>query len=70
MTWTTMLSDESVVELRPNGAELSVKFEDRLEYIKEVMRTRVQESRLQIRAIRKGLTTIIPSPFLDSKIRP
>ena len=32
-----------------------------------MMRARVQESRLQIRAIRKGLTTIIPSPFLDSK---
>jgi len=25
VTWSTMLSDESVVELRPNGAEESVK---------------------------------------------
>ena len=43
-TWSVLLSDqETTVELRPNGKEQRVEYEDRLDYIREALYTRLKE---------------------------
>jgi hypothetical protein len=42
-TWSLTLSDESLVELRDGGKEERVSYEDRIEYIKQVLYMRMKE---------------------------
>ena len=46
-TWTVTLSDqETLVELRENGKDHRVEYEDRLDYIKSALYTRLRECTL------------------------
>jgi hypothetical protein len=65
--FTAMLSNNTVVELKKGGSKLKVIFEDRLDYLQRVITTRLRESFLQIEAIKHGLSSLIPLPFLNSK---
>lgn len=55
-TYTTTLSDFTTIELKKNGAKISVVYEDRHDYIARVVDARVKESALPMQAIKKGLT--------------
>jgi len=59
------LSDKSLQTLLPNGDAIEVTYNNRLEYIKLAERTRLNESSVQIEAIRKGITDVVPEPLLN-----
>ncbi|XP_043941706.1 E3 ubiquitin-protein ligase HECTD3-like isoform X2 [Protopterus annectens] len=60
LTYTTMLSDQRVVDLIPGGSHIPVKYEDRKEFIQLVQKARLQESRKQISAMKAGLVKVVP----------
>ncbi|NWY94234.1 HECD3 ligase, partial [Loxia curvirostra] len=65
LTYTTVLSDQRMVELIPNGSNTAVRYEDRKEFICLVQKARLEESKEQIAAIRAGLLRVVPQPVLD-----
>lgn len=48
LTYTTMLSDQRMVELIPNGSSTVVRYEDRKEFIRLVQKARLEESKEQV----------------------
>ncbi|NWY61054.1 HECD3 ligase, partial [Chionis minor] len=65
LTYTTVLSDQRMVELIPNGSSTVVCYEDRKEFIHLVQKARLEESKEQITAMRAGLLRVVPQPVLD-----
>ncbi|XP_030310729.1 E3 ubiquitin-protein ligase HECTD3 isoform X1 [Calypte anna] len=65
LTYTTVLSDQRMVELIPNGSSTVVRYEDRKEFIRLVQKARLEESKEQIAAMRAGLLHVVPQPVLD-----
>uniref|UniRef100_A0A8C9EIS6 E3 ubiquitin-protein ligase HECTD3 n=1 Tax=Pavo cristatus TaxID=9049 RepID=A0A8C9EIS6_PAVCR len=65
LTYTTVRSDQRVVELIPKGASTVVRFEDRMEFIRLVQKARLEESKEQVAAIRAGLLCVVPQAVLD-----
>ncbi|NXU16140.1 HECD3 ligase, partial [Pardalotus punctatus] len=65
LTYTTVLSDQRMVELIPNGSNTAVRYEDRREFIRLVQKARLEESKEQIAAICAGLLSVVPQPVLD-----
>ncbi|KAF4797115.1 E3 ubiquitin-protein ligase HECTD3 [Turdus rufiventris] len=65
LTYTTVLSDQRMVELIPNGSNTAVRYEDRKEFIRLVQKARLEESKEQIAAMRAGLLLVVPQPVLD-----
>ncbi|XP_054689604.1 E3 ubiquitin-protein ligase HECTD3-like [Grus americana] len=65
LTYTTVLSDQRMVELIPNGSSTAVRYEDRKEFIRLVQKARLEESKEQIAAMRAGLLCVVPQPVLD-----
>ncbi|NXC13448.1 HECD3 ligase, partial [Corythaeola cristata] len=65
LTYTTVLSDQRVVELIPNGSSTVVRYEDRKEFIRLVQKARLEESKEQIAAMRAGLLCVVPQLVLD-----
>eukprot|EP01017_Pseudomicrothorax_dubius_P038535 TRINITY_DN578_c0_g2_i1.p1 TRINITY_DN578_c0_g2~~TRINITY_DN578_c0_g2_i1.p1 ORF type:complete len:332 (+),score=91.58 TRINITY_DN578_c0_g2_i1:84-998(+) len=63
--FVTYLSDGSEYELVPGGKSILVTFERRAEYAELVEKVRLEESRKQAEAIRKGLTLIVPEGLLN-----
>lgn len=53
------------VELIPGGASTAVTWENRGDYVRRVIEMRVQESRIQLEALRRGLGTIVPQNLLS-----
>uniref|UniRef100_A0A8C0V5T7 HECT domain E3 ubiquitin protein ligase 3 n=1 Tax=Cyanistes caeruleus TaxID=156563 RepID=A0A8C0V5T7_CYACU len=64
LTYTTVLSDQRMVELIPNGSNTAVRYEDRKEFIRLVQKARTARSS-SIAAIRAGLLRVVPQPVLD-----
>lgn len=48
LTYTTVLSDQRMVELIPNGSSTVVRYEDRKEFIRLVQKARLEESKEQV----------------------
>lgn len=65
-TFQTVLSDGTVVQLKPRGAQQKVLFDERYDFILRMVQAKVRESNLQIEAIKKGLSALIPLPFLKT----
>ncbi|XP_069594098.1 E3 ubiquitin-protein ligase HECTD3 [Ranitomeya imitator] len=65
LTYTTVLSDQRMVELVPGGSNISVRYEDRLEFIQMVQKARLEESKEQTKAIQAGLLKVVPQAVLD-----
>ncbi|NXY26034.1 HECD3 ligase, partial [Atrichornis clamosus] len=65
LTYTTVLSDQRVVELIPNGSNTVVRYEDRKEFIRLVQQARLEESKEQIMAMQAGLLKVVPQAVLD-----
>lgn len=49
LTFTTVLSDQQVVELIPGGTSIVVEYEDRSRFIQLVQKARLEESKEQVR---------------------
>jgi len=64
LRWCTMLSDQTLVELKPGGKDLAVSFADRLEWAALAERVRLNECREQVRAIKRGLCELVPEAVL------
>eukprot|EP00826_Nyctotherus_ovalis_P011659 TRINITY_DN13032_c0_g1_i4.p1 TRINITY_DN13032_c0_g1~~TRINITY_DN13032_c0_g1_i4.p1 ORF type:complete len:633 (+),score=125.04 TRINITY_DN13032_c0_g1_i4:122-2020(+) len=58
--FTTRLSDGIEVELKENGKQLEVTFDNRKEYAKLVEKAKLKEDKEQIKAIIRGMSKIIP----------
>uniref|UniRef100_A0A7M4FJC7 HECT domain E3 ubiquitin protein ligase 3 n=1 Tax=Crocodylus porosus TaxID=8502 RepID=A0A7M4FJC7_CROPO len=65
LTYTTVLSDQRMVELIPSGSNTVVKYEDRKEFIRLVRKARLEESKEQIAAMQAGLLKVVPQAVLD-----
>ncbi|OXB78915.1 UNVERIFIED_CONTAM: hypothetical protein H355_013795 [Colinus virginianus] len=65
LTYTTILSDQRMVELIPGGSSTVVRYEDRKEFIRLVQKARLEESKEQVAAIRAGLLRVVPQVVLD-----
>ena len=63
-TFTTRLSDETQVELRPGGAATPVTFGNRLEYCELALHARLHESQRQCDALLQGLCYMVPQRLL------
>lgn len=49
LVYTTPLSDGRLVELIPGGSGVVVRYEDRMEFIRLVQKSRLEESREQVK---------------------
>ena len=58
--FTTILSNGTEIELIPNGRNIELTFNNRIKYCELVEKIRLNESQLQMNAIKKGLETVIP----------
>jgi len=58
-------SDGKEVELKPNGKQIPVTFQNRHEWAELVEKKRMTEFKNQVDAIRRGLATIVPLPVLS-----
>ncbi|XP_069088919.1 E3 ubiquitin-protein ligase HECTD3-like isoform X2 [Pleurodeles waltl] len=65
LMYTTVLSDQRLVELIPNGASTPVRYNDRKEFIRLVQKACLEESKEQIAAMKAGLLTVVPQAVLD-----
>jgi len=63
--FTTLLSNGKEVEVKPNGRSIPVLYENRYEFVDLNVSTRLHESDQQVRAIRKGLNSIVPANMLS-----
>lgn len=48
LTYTTVLSDQSVVDLKPDGSNTVVQYENRMELIQLVQKARLEENKDQV----------------------
>lgn len=64
-TWCVTLSDESLLELRDNGKEQRVEYEERIDYIRAALIARLKECSLQCEAMKRGMSKIIPDALLN-----
>uniref|UniRef100_A0A672RJN0 E3 ubiquitin-protein ligase HECTD3-like n=1 Tax=Sinocyclocheilus grahami TaxID=75366 RepID=A0A672RJN0_SINGR len=64
LVYTTPLSDGRLVELIPGGSGVVVRYEDRMEFIRLVQKSRLEESREQIAAMQAGLVKVVPVQYL------
>ncbi|XP_077084515.1 E3 ubiquitin-protein ligase HECTD3 [Siphateles boraxobius] len=65
LVYTTPLSDGRLVELIPGGSGVVVRYEDRMEFIRLVQKSRLEESREQVAAMQAGLVKVVPQAVLD-----
>ncbi len=63
--WQTSLSHGKVVDMKPNGKHMDVTWEQRDEFCKLSIETRLAECDLQCRAMRKGLNRVVPANMLS-----
>ena len=64
-SFTTALSDQSIVELKPNGANEMVTAANRQQYISLAIAARLSEHTQQLDAIRRGISRILPAQLLN-----
>jgi len=62
--FVTQLSNGVTVELKKNGKNIEVTYENRKEFASLVVSTRLQESSKQLDAMRKGLNAVFPIAVL------
>jgi len=63
-TFTTRLSDGSLVDLMDGGSRVPLTYEQREVYCKLVQEARLREGERQISAFQRGLTSVIPQSVL------
>eukprot|EP00029_Vermamoeba_vermiformis_P008050 TRINITY_DN365_c0_g1_i7.p1 TRINITY_DN365_c0_g1~~TRINITY_DN365_c0_g1_i7.p1 ORF type:complete len:4455 (+),score=2004.27 TRINITY_DN365_c0_g1_i7:138-13502(+) len=63
--FTISRSDKSVVPLKPGGQDIDVTWANKEEYIRLVEQSRLHESRMQLKAIKQGLSEVVPAALLQ-----
>jgi hypothetical protein len=63
-TYSTELTDGTIVELVPGGSNIKVSYAERFKYIQLLLRARLCEIDNQVEMLKKGLCKIIPAPLL------
>ena len=63
--FTTILSDGTEVELCENGARKLLTFQNREEFARSLIYTRLKECEVQCEAIKRGICQIIPEALLN-----
>lgn len=63
--FVTISSDGREIELKPNGANIAVTYENRMEYVQLEEQYRLHEFDMAISHMRKGLGTIVPVHLLS-----
>ncbi len=63
--FTISRSDKSVVPLKPGGQDIDVTWANKEEYIRLVEQSRLRESRMQLKAIKQGLSEVVPAALLQ-----
>lgn len=63
--FTTFLSNGEEVELVPGGKTRPLDFQNRHEYCRLVLKTRLAEGQKQVEAIRKGLLSVVPQSVIN-----
>jgi hypothetical protein len=63
--FTTRLSDQSEVTLEEGGATRPLTYENRVEYVRKALYTRMTECEAQVEAIRRGMCQVIPAALLN-----
>lgn len=64
LTWSARCSDDSIVDLNPNGRNISVPLEELELYLTKLLNLRLKENRVAIQLLRKGLFTIVPQSLI------
>ncbi|GAB9466542.1 Hect e3 ubiquitin ligase [Globisporangium polare] len=64
-TFTTLSSDNRVVVLKPSGQSIAVTFANRCEYADLVEGYRLHEFDLQVAALYRGISTVVPAKLLS-----
>lgn len=64
-TFTTLSSDNRVVVLKPSGQSVAVTFANRCEYADLVESYRLHEFDLQVAALYRGISTVVPAKLLS-----
>jgi len=64
--FTTFLTDGTEIELVPGGREIELTYENRVEYCDLVIKTQMSAYDKQIKAIREGISYIVPINIIDS----
>eukprot|EP01119_Soliformovum_irregulare_P010330 TRINITY_DN2538_c2_g1_i6.p1 TRINITY_DN2538_c2_g1~~TRINITY_DN2538_c2_g1_i6.p1 ORF type:complete len:2218 (-),score=665.69 TRINITY_DN2538_c2_g1_i6:11-6022(-) len=64
-TMTTQSADGRVVELKPGGTNVAVTWQNRMEFVSLVEQYRMNEFNLQIDAIARGLSSVVPIHLLS-----
>ena len=65
-TFTTTTSDDRIINLLPDGANIDVTYDNREEYCDLVLKYRLHEFDTQAAAIRRGMASIVPVGLLVS----
>ncbi|MDP2438848.1 MAG: hypothetical protein Q8P67_24145, partial [archaeon] len=65
LSFMTMLSDGTEMELVPGGRHIQVTHDNRLEYVELVERARLTEIQAQLDSIRLGLSELVPVQVLE-----
>jgi hypothetical protein len=65
LRWTTQLSDNTEIELRPGGRERPVAYNERAAFVKASIDARLKESEKQHAAIRRGLHAVVNEDYLS-----
>lgn len=63
--FTTVLSDESTVEVEEGGASRTLTMANRVEYARKTLYTRFKECQQQCEAIKRGICQIVPEALLN-----
>ncbi|XP_030844252.1 E3 ubiquitin-protein ligase HECTD3 [Strongylocentrotus purpuratus] len=65
LTYTTSLSDQTIVPLKDGCTDTHVLYDDRQEYCRLVKKARMAECTEQVESLRQGLLKVIPQAVLD-----
>ena len=63
--WCIHLSDGNLKDLIPNGSSIAVPFQEKLHFVKAAVQARLEESGIQLDAIKRGISKVIPSSLLN-----
>jgi other hect domain ubiquitin protein ligase E3 len=65
LVWATALADGTKLELKQNGQQVPVEFEQRGEFLQQLLAVHLSQAHAQVRAMTTGLSTVVPVPVLQ-----
>jgi E3 ubiquitin-protein ligase HECTD3 len=59
------LTDGTEVDIEEGGSNRELTYENRIEYAKKVLATRLKEFQIQVTSIKRGICSIVPEALLN-----